>query len=249
MGIYLLTKPDLLKVCVQLALKIERTGSEVTLFTDPAEFYAAVKLQKKGEVDYVMIDVRTFQLDMYNPYTDMATMPHPVPVVVFNDPYPEPEYRAAYWITKNKRYLVPLISESVIESFHPEFYLIESYLNSEELNRYVSVINRPEIFLTPEERSLIINLEEFRLRHRLAPSRFKVFRHLYENLGKEISGEELVCLLFGTYSPEKRKTIFSYIYDLRKACRNETSVDIRIDREYKGRYAMKIAPVQKEDGR
>lgn len=246
MGVYLLTKPDLLKVCVQLALKIERTGNEVTVFTDPSEFYAALKLQKKGEVDYVMIDVRTFQLDIYNPYTDMATMPYPVPVVIFNDPYPEPDYRAAYWIAKNKRYLVPLISESAIESFHPEFFLIESYLNSDELNRYVSVINRPDIFLTPEERSRIIDLEAFRLRHRITPSRFKVFRHLYENLGKEISSEELVSLLFGSYSPEKRKVVFSYIYDLRKACRNETSVQIRIDREYKGRYAMKILPLQDE---
>ncbi|MGN0729150.1 hypothetical protein [Treponema sp.] len=239
--VFMLARPDILKVCREFAVYIEKLGCKVTVFTSPAKFYLAVRLSGKGTLDYVLIDVRVFQIDVFNPYKEMALMPNPVPVVVFNDPYPAPDSMASYWITKNNFYLVPLIDSESIEKLYPVFKLLETFLNSSEFNKYISVINRPEVFMSEKERFLHLDMEKFRLAHKISPSRFKVFKYFYEHLGKEISERELICLLFGNYIPEKKAVLLSYICDLRRAFRNETSMKIRIDREFKGHYAMRIS--------
>ncbi|WP_294425523.1 hypothetical protein [uncultured Treponema sp.] len=244
--VYLLIKPDLLKVCKYLALRIETFGSDVKIFLKPHEFYVALKLVEPGALDYVLIDVRTFQSDVFNPYIEMSMMPNPAPVVVFNDPFPELDKMTAFWISKNKTYLVPRIAPERIDKLEDTFFLIEVFLKSERFNKYINVINRPETFLTEEEKLLQLDLEKFQAVHKIPPSRFKVFKYLHERLEKEVSEKELISLLFGSYIPEKRAVLFSYICELRKACRNEKSVKICINREYKGHYSMRITlPAEK----
>ncbi len=238
--VYLLIKPDLLKVCECLAQRIEMFGSDVKIFLRPHEFYLALKVAKPGTLDYVLIDVRTFQMDVFNPYVEMSLMPSPAPVVVFNDPFPALDKMAAFWISKNKTYLAHRINPERIDELEDTFFLIEVFLRSEEFNKYINAINRPETFLTEEEKMLQLDLEKFQAVHKIPPSRFKVFKYMHERLEKEVSEKELISLLFGSYLPEKRAVLFSYICELRKACRNEKSVKIRISREYKGHYSMRI---------
>jgi DNA-binding response OmpR family regulator len=245
MKVFLLTKEDMVKVAEQIAQQVEKVGRVVTIFTNQLDFYVAIREMKPESVAFVMIDVRVFQLDVYNPYSDMLNVQNPCPVVVFNDPFPEPDKRSDYWIEKNKFYLSSVLGTSQIESFRDEFFLIESYLNSNKINPYVSVINRPEKFYTEEEKLFMIDLESFRLRHRIAPSRFKVFKLLYENLDREVSEDEILTCLHKDNKTAKRGIIFSYIHDLRKAIRNEKSAQIRIFREYKGHYVMRISPFPK----
>ena len=244
MSVFLLTKKDQLKVCVELAAYMERTCSEVTIFTDAAECYASVDTAPPGDIEYVMIDVRTFQMDLFNPYTYIAKCSNPVPVVVFNDPYPEPDSRAAYWFVKNKSYLLPYVGRNKLELLIPAFALLETYLSKHEFSSYLNGICPPKIILTKSEKKRKTALEEFAVKHRLSKSRKTLFELFLANEGSELSEEKICNLLWKEFSDKTKQTLYTYISELRKACRAEESVKIDILRKSKGIYQMTVCDAE-----
>ncbi|MBQ0040110.1 MAG: hypothetical protein KBS64_06775 [Treponema sp.] len=241
MSVYLLTKKDQLKVCVELAAYMERTSSEVTIFTDSSDFYASIDTAPPGQLEYVMIDVRTFQMDLFSPYKYIAECKNPVPVVVYNDPYPDPESRAAYWYVKNKKYLVPYVNENKLENLIPAFSLIELYFYKYQFSKYVSVISAPEEFYTKEEIKKKVVLNEFATRHKLAKSRKELFDFFLKNEGVEVKEEDICLALWKEVSQKTKQTLYTYISEIRKACRNEHDIHIDILRISKGIYQMNVS--------
>lgn len=240
MSVFLLTKKDQLKVCIELATYMERTSSEVTIFTDSAEFYASIETAPPGDIEYVMIDVRTFQMDLFNPYTYIANGQNPVPVVVYNDPYPEPDTRAAYWFVKNKTYLLSHVGERKLELLIPAFALLESFFNKHEFSNYLKGICPPHKLLTKSEKMQKEALEQFSVNHKLSKSRKSLFDLLLKNEGKELTEENICLSLWNDYSNNTKQTLYTYISELRKACRQEEVVKINIIRKSKGIYEMTI---------
>lgn len=241
MSVFLLTKKDQQKVCIELAAYMERTSSEVTIFTEPAEFYACIETAPPGYIEYVMIDVRTFQMDLFNPYTYIAKCKNPVPVVVYNDPYPDPDARAAFWFVKNKYYLLPKVGEKKLELLIPAFALLESYLNKHEFSNYLTAICPPHKLLTKKEKKRKEALDLFAVNHKLPKSRKKLFDLFLKNEGLELSEEKICNLLWKEFSESSRQILYSYISELRRACRAEESVKIDIIRKSKGVYQMNVS--------
>lgn len=240
MSVYILTKKDQVKVCVELAAYMERTSSEVTIFTEPAEFYASIDTAPPGSIEYVMIDVRTFQMDLFNPYKIIAECKNPVPVVVYNDPYPEPDMRAAFWFVKNKAYLLPHMDEKKLERLIPAFALIESYFYKHEFSDYLSVICKPKKLLTEKEKVRENALKFFAENHGLSKSRRNLLDYFLSNAGMELTEEKICTALWNESNAKSRQILYSYISELRKAFRNETKVKLEILRKGKGIYQFNI---------
>lgn len=240
MSVFILTKKEQLNVCVELAGYMERTSSEVTIFTEPGQFYASIDTAPPGDIEYVMIDVRTFQMDLFNPYTYIARCNNPVPVVVFNDPYPDPDSRAAYWYVKNKSYLLPYVGERKLELLIPAFALLESYFHKHEFSNYLCGICPPQKLLSATEKKQKEALDRFAVNHKLPKSRKLLFEYFLMNKGKELTEEEICAALWDDCSHSSKQTLYTYISELRKACRAEESVKIDILRKGKGTYQMDV---------
>ncbi len=245
MSVYFLTKPEQKNISIALAVKMERTCGEVIIFTDPLDFYTACKLMKPGAVEYIVIDAKYLQLDMFNPYEEMKKSANPVPIVVYNDPYPAPDERAAYWVAKNITYFSPdIISKYDIEDLHPAFHLIESYVNSPEINPYITCINTPKPYFSDKQRETMLDVKEFQRKNKLSPSRMKVFECLHNNIGCPISEDDICYRMWKEVNAKRKQTLYSYIYDLRKACKNEKSLRIFIEHDSKGYYTERIFPLE-----
>ena len=240
MQVVILVKEDLLEVCKYLERKIKVTGKDVAVFCGPHEFYSALKNADKGEIEYALIDVRTFQSDSFNPYTEVASMANPVPIVIFNDPYPAPDDRAYFWISQNKKYFAAKIGDEAIDALYPSFHLLQDFLNG-EFNKYVPAIANHTQLLSEDEKRLSVNIEEFRVNSRLPPSRLKLFEYFWRNSGKELSEKAIVMFMFGECTYRAKARFYTYVCNLRKACKNEMAVKIEILRTFKEHYMMKVS--------
>ncbi|MCR5080823.1 MAG: helix-turn-helix domain-containing protein [Treponema sp.] len=241
MMIFILTKKDQVNICEHLASLIRESFRPVTVFTDAEEFWTAIQLAKPGEVEYVMIDCRTFMIDLFNPYEMMKKTDNPVPIVVYNDPYPDSDSRAAFWLRKNKDYFVPKFMDvSRVDQLQHAFVVLQAHLRNQKLNKFFAVARDFEPFLSKEEQLLLIDTEDFRRKNKLSPARFKLFMKFYENLNVSFSEEDLCSLFWDDFSQKRVQTLYTYIHDLRIACKREEQVTILIERQCKGCYCMRI---------
>ena len=240
MKVFILVKADLLELCKHLERKINSTGKDAVVFSDPDEFYCALKDAGQGDVDYALIDVRTFQTDSFNPYSKFAQMANPVPLLVFNDPYPDPDDRASFWLSMNKKYLSDKISDEAIDRLYPSFLLLQDFLNG-EFNKYIPAIANHTQFCSEDEKRLRLNLEDFKANNRLPPSHVKLFEYFWRNTGKELSEESIVMFMFGECTQRAKARFYTYICNLRKVCQSETALKIEILRTFKEHYMMKVS--------
>ena len=237
--IFLLTKEDQLEACKKFADYLEKTcDNEVWVFTDPKDFYVCIEVAIPGKIDYVLIDFRTTQLDLFSPYEYISESVNPVPVIMFNDPYPDPERRAAYWLNKNRDYRVPYVTEKHLKSLIPDFMIIQYYLNEHQFSRYLNGICAPQKFIPDEMLSKMKALEEFPQNHSLPKSRKKLFDLFLENKGVPMSEEDLCVAMWNEYNPVNKKNLVAYISELRRACENEDRICVDIVRTGKGMYQL-----------
>ena len=240
MKVFILAKKDMLEVCKQLEHKIKSTGKDVVIFNNSNEFYTELKEAEQGEMAYTLVDVRTFQSDSFNPYSEVALMKNPVPLVVFNDPYPDPDFRAAFWISKNKTYLAARIGDEAIDSLYPSFCLLQRFLNG-EINKYIPVIACHAELLSKEDKRMRLIFEGFKANSKLPPSRLRLFDYFWNNIGEELSENEIIASVFGSCTRITRGRFYTYICNLRKALSRETAAKIEILRIFKEHYMMKVS--------
>lgn len=240
MQVVILVKENLIEVCKHLERKIKVTGKDVVVFCDPHEFYSALKSAGQGQVAYALIDVRTFQIDSFNPYKEVALMANPVPVVIFNDPYPDPDDRVSFWISQNKKYLSARIGDEPIDALYPSLCLLADFLDG-KFNKYIPVIAKHTQLFSEEEKRLSVNIEDFEVKSKLSPSRLKLFEYFWRNSGKELSENAIVLFMFGECTRITKDRFYAYICDLRKALSRETAVKIEILRTFKEHYMMKVS--------
>jgi DNA-binding response OmpR family regulator len=242
MTIYFLTKQKEICDCICEALKKE--GHLCSTFTESTAFYASVKSRGAAAIDLLAIDYRLFQHDFFDPYEKMISQKCIIPLIYYNDPYPEPENRAVFWKVQNHEHLGAYLPESRLEDLFPVLKEMQTLMNAPDLNPYISVINKPLPFQPADSRrSTPQNFDciAFKMRHKIPQSRFKLFSYLYENCGRSLTIKNICTHLWEEYTSQKIKTLYTYIHDLRKFCREEPSVRIDIIHDGKEKYYLSIS--------
>ena len=240
MEIYVLVKENQLNVLKKLISKLEFVFDKVSYYTDPHDFFIDVGLAEKGKLDFVMVDFSFIQLDICNPYNLMKQSQNPVPVCLYNDPYPLSQDRSAYWIVKNMDYLNDVIDLERISNLYSVFYLISNQLESGDINPYVSLICHPEKLLTSREEKQVLDFDLLRKKGKLLPSRLKLLELLYEHKEKNVC-EKTVCeLLWNRYDFQVRQYLYTYIYDIRKVLEKFYSDRVSLEKCSLGNYRLKF---------
>ena len=210
------------------------------LFSSPEDFWVSLKISKPGQVDFVIIDYRLYQLDVFNPYKEMQRQNNIVPIVFYNDPYPEPGSRAVYWKTKNKRYFAPYIQESFLDSLYPLWKRFETFLNSEEINPHLEVIRQAQPLHAFNDGVANFKLSSFIKMTKLTPSRAKLLEVFDAHRGEEMTVENICILVWGRSDKSALQTFYSYVHDLRSVFEKEKSVSLSLERKQKGVYAFYV---------
>ena len=234
-----LSKLEQRNVCERMCDFLKSICVVSKAFTDPAEFWSVIKLSAPHQIDFIIIDYRIYQLDIFNPYKEMLRSGNIIPIVFYNDPYPEPDARAAYWKTKNKMYFVPHINSSVLDNLYPVWKKLEEYLNSPEVNPYLTVIRQNAALTDPCDKVSSFNIENFIKKSGLSSSRRKLLKIFYEHRGEELDSAFL-CKRLWQNAGEKEKVLYAYIHDIRSALAKEGSVVLSLERTGKGTYVFYV---------
>lgn len=222
MVVYFLTKQP--ELCNLICDELKKSFHVCRVFIDPDEYYATVKVLGSTKVDLLAIDYRMFDHDMFDPYAVLRYEKIIIPLIYYNDPYPEPEQMASFWKVKNKTKLENEIDDSILAKYTDLFLLIQNIMQSEQVNPFVSTICRPLLYEPKEECEFeVIPVEEFAKKYHITKSRYRLLEYLYQNRNVILSTEEICQSLWNEYSERTKQILYSYIHDLRKvidSCEN-----------------------------
>ena len=217
---------------------LSRMGrKDFRIFTLDEDFYCFLKVNSR-DVDYALVDVLCFQMDLFNPYIEFSFEDHYFPIVVFNDPYPDKDSRAAYWISKNKFYSSRARNADGVDMFRYEFLALEQILNDPKINCHV-----PAISFCAECNDMdrdCADLEVARKSMGIPPSRFSVLKYLFERKGRKVCEEDICIDLWGESSQKRRQVLYTYVYHLRKAFELHPEFGFSIDHVDKGYYQLDV---------
>lgn len=235
MTAYLLVAERQRHVGEEICRYLEELLVKASLFTKEDDFWASLSLAKENQIDFAMIDFSLYQLDLFNPYEEMLSLNHQVPIVLYNDPYPPPEERAVYWKIKNRHYFTSLMTESRTKGLMPVWKKIQDFLNG-EINKKVSIICQPE---EDEDDNPLPRPELFCARHGMSSSRQKLLSYFLSHIGESLTTEELCVQLWENANPSHTKSLYTYIHEIREALAKDSSVQLKIQHEDKDCYVMK----------
>lgn len=229
------------KVCRKLASLISCYGHIVQVYTDPRQFYEVVKASGPQKIDLIGCDYTMFDWDCIDPFAIMAERKCVIPFFFYNSPFPQPEERAFHWFEKIRLRQGTQLRPGLLDMLLPELVRIQEALNSPAIQPYVKLLNAPEEL--PDEADELVrdfDLETFCREHRVQTSRAGVLRYLYEHRNEELEEEAICEYVWKSSAPEKIHTLYSYIHDLRKACREEKKFYVSIERTAKKTYCLVV---------
>lgn len=209
------------------------------IFTVDEDFYCYVKSNCR-DVDYALVDVLCFQMDLFNPYIEFSFQDHYFPIVVFNDPFPDKDTRAAYWISKNKFYSSRACKDGGVDLFRYEFLALEQILNDPVINCHVPAISFCSDCNDNGLEDNQVDLEDTRKKMGIPPSRFCVMKYLFERKGRKIPGHDICIDLWNESSQKRRQVLYTYVYHLRKTFESHPEFGFSIEHVGKGCYQLNV---------
>lgn len=240
MVVYFLTKQP--ELCNLICDELKKSFHVCRVFTDPDEYYATVKVLGSTKVDLLAVDYRMFDHDFFDPYSVLLYEKLVIPLIYYNDPYPELSELASFWKVKNKSKLEDVIDESTIEKYMPVFLDLQRIIQSKEINPFISTVCRPLKYEPADENCFteMITVENYRKKMRIPESRFNLLKYLYENRNVTVTAEEICLSLWNEYSERTKQMLYSYIHDLRRILENDSNAPYIIKRNGPSSYILKI---------
>ena len=211
-------------VCEKIADKLEQAGYQCIVLTNTKMFFHL--LHSNDELpDLFIMDYVLFQHDVLNIYRYMKKNNRITPLIFYNDPYPNEQVRANFWIYQCHAHFPDLNLSKVKTAFH----LVAAAVDSPELKPYIPLIQTPlpfhekEIAIktvlheekTQNAASGQFNIYEFRKKTNMNPTIFHLFEYLYQRLGLYVSSEELRHIILSNGKTAKPGSVSSYISRLR----------------------------------
>ena len=237
MNILFLTRQ--INVCLRITSILESNGHKVKIFQKDDEFYEYVSKSNGREIDLLCIDFKTIGMPKskyidLKPYSFLKAARLAVPLISYNDPNCELDMLVYYWKMRNAEEFPEIFNMDFLEKYTGVFTEIQEIVSSDELNPYISCICRP----LPCSSQGDFDLCAFRKKHSMILSRFKLFKYFFENLDKILSVKEICSHLWGIVKEEKKKTLYTYIYYLRKIFEKEEVFNFSLEREGTESYRL-----------
>ncbi|MCR5218243.1 hypothetical protein [Treponema sp.] len=233
----LLTKKSQLPVWNYLAEILKKDDLSIKMMTDPDEFYSYVEAHQYNEIDFTLVDMSAIQLDSFNPYSLFLDEGILVPVVVYNDPFPQRDQMAFYWALKNEEYFNPIFTAEKLLPYSKIWRRLQDLLNSPEINPYISCICREKEF-SPSANSF--DPQNLFKTEKSGCLKEKLFFYLYDRLNKAVTVMELCNYLWGSDDSKNRRHLFTCIHDLRNFLQEKNADFVKIVRDSKENYLMSL---------
>lgn len=203
-----------------IATACEHDGNTCIIISSLSDFFIIVENMNQ-ETDLIVFDYLIFNHDSFNIYRYMKKINRRVPIIFYNDPFPQSGTRHIYW-------------EAMLYNFHPDFFqakryrkilkLIASTVESEYLRQYVPLLQqpRPEPALQSEISKKTVSLQpqtelEYLGKYlQLSGTLFLLFEVLYKNRNTTINAAAIRAKMTKSGMPIKTATIYALVKRLRE---------------------------------
>ncbi len=258
MKVILFAKEDQKNVLVDLVNLVCNKKYDIIFFTKLSNFArfiydSASKKQSENSFDEIFLifaDYSFFPMDSINPYLALIRNQVAFPLCLYNDPYPKPEQRAAYWISKNHFYYENFISEKRFSEISDVFEKLQYFLLLPNVSKKISVIcdfyksinNQDEIESENQNQieSSSLKIIKSKSEKTLPNSRCKFLKYFLSHLNEEIELKTLSNFMWGASLQDKSKSLYAYINDLRRMLENIANCEFELLRTRKGFYKMQF---------
>lgn len=242
MVVYFLTKQP--ELCNLIAEQLRKSFHVCSIFTDSAEMYGAVTQNGSDKIDLLALDYTLFEHDVFNPFDVLIQNEKCIiPVIYYNDPFPQSNEMAVYWKAKNRNCYKEKISEQKLMQIFPILKELQDIVNSERINPYMSVICRPKMLMTNDSFVTVqrFSPEQYRLQKNMPQSRYDLFKLFYNNRNVPLTAEWLCEQMWGSFNESRQNALYSYIHDLRKYFSTDETRLFSIDHEDNSSYVLRAA--------
>lgn len=208
------------------------------------------------EIFLIFADYSLFPMDCVNPYLSLIRQEVAFPLCLYNDPYPSPEQRAAYWISKNHFYYENFISKKRFSEIAEVFTKLQYFLLLPNISKKISVIcdsykseNNDESKIENQNQleSNSLKIIKSESEKTLPLSRYKLLKYFLSHLNQEIELKTLSNFMWGNSTQDKSKSLYAYINDLRRMLENIPNCEFELLRTKKGFYKMQYNKIITED--
>lgn len=254
MKVIVFAKDEQKNILLELVDFVCNKKYEIVFFTKLSEFArfvyeAAIRKINENSLDEIFLifaDYSLFPMDSINPYLALLRDNVAFPLCLYNDPYPKPEQRAAYWLSKNHFYYKDFISEERFVEISEIFTKLQDFLLLPNVSKKISVIcdfyksinlNDENKFKTESELNSLKNIKS-KSEKNLPSSRCKLLEYFLAHLDEEIELQTLSNFMWGKSSQDKSKSLYAYINDLRRMLENVPNCEFELLRTKKGFYKM-----------
>lgn len=151
MKLIVFVKEDQKNLIINLVNFICNNEYDIIFFTKFAKFIEFIydceskKLSKNlenplDEFFLIFADYSLFPMDCVNPYLILPCKELAFPLCLYNDPFPNPKERAAYWLSRNRFYYNDFISEEQFSLLEEIFEKLQCVLLLPNVTKKISVI-------------------------------------------------------------------------------------------------------------
>jgi len=242
MTIYFYTRQK--NVCRKLAYILEEDENVCCIYTKESEFYTAVANMKKYP-ELLLLDYLVYNHDAFNIYRFMSDIGCKIPLLFYNDPYPQPEALVQHWIMMLNLYYSDTGIDT--EQYSQTLQHLSDAVNSKELRQHISLMQAPEP--CPDSETGCINSssadpqtqkeKDITIRGHIPNSLYSIFRILYAHRERAVSITDIQFLLHEKNIEVTANTIYSNISRLRTFLRTSGNSGIDICRTRTG-YSLFI---------
>lgn len=208
-----------------------RNEHSCAIFQTATDIHEAIKGMTK-KPDLIILDYLLFDHNLFNAYDYMKSKKYFIPIIFYNDPFPDMGERAVFW-----ECTLQLIYG---KNFHAELYSaifqkIETLVESDNLRHYIPLLqppqNTPDIKGTDDEsatKTSALEISALQAKLSLNGTFFMLLSILYENKDSTISAHEISEKLTKKGCPVKKRTVYSLVMRLREKLNAQKDIDANI---------------------
>lgn len=239
---------------------LEKEGHLVRLFSDREDLFTTIYEDYQNSVELVIMDYYIFDHDYFNPFDEFISRSYNLPLIYYNDPYPQPHNLAEYWLMKNCDKYGECFDASFIMKLKELFNSLQDALLFDDAENYSSVEDFPKAEYKKVLRTALLlresgddeisekfdfDIQDFCTRHKLSKSRKELLEYFHQNEGRVLELEQITRELWGTDTPAARQRVYSYVHDLRAAFKNDAAFSFQIIKPSKNKYSFFVTKEQR----
>ena len=230
--VFLMKDKDLFKI---FESQVASFGTTCILYDSLEDFmHYLLNLIPSDMPQLFILDYASIQHEELNIFEFEKDLGIEIPLIFYNDPYPDDDQRIELWHNQNERFL----NVKDFKFLDPIFKRLSDLISNYSMRQRISVICKPQKILDSFSNELLS-------KSKITPRIAELIIYMHNRLGQDIPSNEIYDAIFNEENPEDIGTLYTYISRAKKFLKDNPELKTRIRKSTKGCYIMETLDYEK----